>query len=272
MGFTWHISAEAVHLKAKEISMRKLVAVLSFTALLLASPAWAQLAAPNAAGVSMGHLHFAVQDVDAAKAFWTAMGGTPLAKRGANEQLKFPGVLVLIRKGEPSGGTVGSVINHIGFLVPNVQQAVARWKAAGLNVEPGTRPQQAYVTTPDGLVRIEILEDAAQSAPIVFQHVHFYLSAPDSGSGDQIAAIQAWYAKMFGARPGKRGPFEAADVPGVNLSFTKSDTPVVGTKGRALDHIGFEIKNLEVFCKKAEANGVKFDMPYTKRPELGIAL
>jgi len=35
-------------------------------------------------------------------------------------------------------------------------------------------------------------------------------------------------------------------------------------KGRTLDHIGFEVTNLEEFCKKLEANGVKFDQPYSK--------
>jgi len=69
-----------------------------------------------------------------------------------------------------------------------------------------------------------------------------------------------------------RGKFEAADVPGVNLSFTKAETPVVGTKGRALDHIGFEVKDLEAFCKKLEASGVKFDVTYRKVPALGIAV
>ena len=78
--------------------------------------------------------------------------------------------------------------------------------------------------------------------------------------------------KTFGAKPGKRGQFEAADVPGANLTFTKSDTPTVPTKGRALDHIGFEIKGLEAFCKKLEANEVKLDMPFTNRPDLGISL
>ena len=58
----------------------------------------------------------------------------------------------------------------------------------------------------------------------------------------------------------------------MNLTFTKSDTATVPTKGRSVDHIGFEINNLEAFCKKAEASGVKFDMPFTKRPELGISL
>jgi 4-hydroxyphenylpyruvate dioxygenase-like putative hemolysin len=38
------------------------------------------------------------------------------------------------------------------------------------------------------------------------------------------------------------------------------------SKGRTLDHIGFEVNNLEAFCKNLAANGVKFDEPYsTKR-------
>ena len=31
-----------------------------------------------------------------------------------------------------------------------------------------------------------------------------------------------------------------------------------------LDHIGFEVTNLEAFCKKLEAAGIKFDRPYGK--------
>ncbi len=36
------------------------------------------------------------------------------------------------------------------------------------------------------------------------------------------------------------------------------------TKGRTLDHIGFEVTNLEAFCKKLEANRVKFEEHYSK--------
>jgi catechol 2,3-dioxygenase-like lactoylglutathione lyase family enzyme len=77
---------------------------------------------------------------------------------------------------------------------------------------------------------------------------------------------------MFGAKPGKRGPFEAADLPGVNLTFSLAPGPVAPTKGRALDHIGFEVKDLEAFCKKLEAAGVKFDVTYRKIPALGLSL
>jgi catechol 2,3-dioxygenase-like lactoylglutathione lyase family enzyme len=41
---------------------------------------------------------------------------------------------------------------------------------------------------------------------------------------------------------------------------------------RALDHIGFEVRDLEAFCKKLEAAGIKFEVPYRKMQQLGIAL
>jgi extradiol dioxygenase family protein len=33
-----------------------------------------------------------------------------------------------------------------------------------------------------------------------------------------------------------------------------------------LDHIGFEVKDLQAFCRKLETAGVKFDAPYSKDP------
>jgi catechol 2,3-dioxygenase-like lactoylglutathione lyase family enzyme len=249
--------------------MKKLILILGLAMLFPARAAWAQLAPPNDAGVTMGHVHFVVQDLEAGTKFWTAMGGTH-SKLGPNEVFKFPGVLILLRKGDATEPSVGSVVGHIGFHVPNTAAALERWKAAGLNTEVGQNPGQGFVWTPDHLTRVEILEDKTQTVPIAFHHVHFYVAEPAGSS--TVLEMQSWYVKMFGAKPGKRGQWDAADLPGVNLTFTKSDTPTVGTKGRMLDHIGFEIKDLEAFCKKAEASGVKFDVPYTKRPDLGIAL
>jgi len=249
--------------------MKNLILLLAVAMLVPARATWAQLAAPNDAGVSMGHVHLVVQDLEAGKKFWTTLGGTP-GKLGMNEMFKFPGVLILLRKGDTSGGTVGSVVNHIGFHVPNTAEALAKWKAAGVNGEPGQNPGQAWLYTPDNLTKVEILEDKTQTVPIAFHHVHYFVLDPAGSSN--VLEVQSWYAKMFGAKPGKRAQFDAADLPGVNLTFSKSDTATTPTKGRSLDHIGFEIKDLEAFCKKAEANGVKFDMPFTKRPDLGISL
>jgi len=44
------------------------------------------------------------------------------------------------------------------------------------------------------------------------------------------------------------------------------------TKGRVLDHIGFDVTDLQAFIKKLEANGVKLDRPYTKNEQTGVGL
>src|SRR6202049_4810384 len=92
--------------------MKKLILILGLAMLIPARASWAQVAAPNDAGVSMGHVHFMVQDVEAAKKFWSAMGGVP-SKLGPNEVFKFPGVLILVRKGDGTTSTVGSVVGHL---------------------------------------------------------------------------------------------------------------------------------------------------------------
>jgi len=228
----------------------------------LVSLASAQLPSPNADGVGMGHLHLNVRDPEAHRLFWTTLGGTPV-KLGDLEAIKFPDVLVLYRKGEPTGGTDGSVVGHVGFRVKDLHASLEKWRAAGLKIIPGASPHQAFAIAPDD-IRIEITEDPSMDAPIANHHIHFYTSS--------VGDTKSWYVKMFGAKPGKRGPFEAADLPGVNLTFSLAPGPVAPTKGRALDHIGFEVKDLEAFCKKLEAAGVKFDVTYRKIPALGLSL
>jgi catechol 2,3-dioxygenase-like lactoylglutathione lyase family enzyme len=259
---------EPIH--PEEAAMTRLIAALSLFLTLAAGPAWAQSAPPNAMGVTMGHWHLNSRDIEANKRILVAMGGKAV-KNGNFQLVKFPDVVVFLNlpPGAPpaKGGTVGTVINHVGFTVPDVQAAVAKWKAAGVPVEPGSqgRKDQAFVVTPDGL-KIEILEDKTQTVPIKNHHVHFYV--PE----DQIPKIQAWYVKIFGAKPGMRGRNVAADLPGVNLTFSKADKPMEGTAGHVLDHIGFDVKNLEAFCKKLQAEGITLDRPYTKNPKTGAAL
>jgi predicted enzyme related to lactoylglutathione lyase len=58
----------------------------------------------------------------------------------------------------------------------------------------------------------------------------------------------------------------------VNLSFANSNEPVVPTKGRTIDHIGFEVKNLDAFAKQLEAKGIKLDVPVRDIPSIGLKI
>jgi len=217
-------------------------------AVLTVSPARAELAAPNSTGVSMGHVHLAVVDVESEKKFFVMLGGTPMSN-GSLQMISFPGVFVLIRPGMPTAGTEGSSVNHFGFHVQSVADTVEKIKPLGLKITQNN-PQQAFVSGPEG-VKVELLEDKTISSPIEMHHVHIFTTAN--------LEVQAWYAKMFGGTTGKRGAFDTVTLPGVEMSITKQEMAQAPTKGRSLDHIGFEVKDLNGTVKRLEAAGIKMD-------------
>jgi catechol 2,3-dioxygenase-like lactoylglutathione lyase family enzyme len=242
------------------------------------------LAAPNAAGVSMGHLHYRVRDVAANQKFWMALGGqsvalTPSSRFAAPGRviLRFQDVLVVLDPGDTTGGTEGSVVNHVAFRIPSL----APVEAAGLTAARLAQfPGVSSVMSPEN-ERIELFENSATNltfapdggardaaaerhnrplaVPIAFHHVHLYV--PDAAAA---LAAKAWYARVFGGVPGKRAQYDATDVPGINLNFSAGPRPTVPTKGRMLDHIGFEVVHLAAFCRGLEARGVVFDELYAQ--------
>jgi catechol 2,3-dioxygenase-like lactoylglutathione lyase family enzyme len=243
------------------------------------------LATPNAAGVSMGHLHYRVRDVAANRRFWIALGGQPVTgsprfAAPGREILRFQDVLVVLDPGETSGGTEGSVVNHVAFRIPSL----APVEAAGLvPARLAQFPGVSSVMSPEN-ERIELFENAATNltftpdggsrdaaaerhnrplaVPIAFHHIHLYL--PDAAAA---VAAKAWYARMFGGIPGKRAQYDATDVPGLNLNFSaapRAGANTVPTKGRMLDHIGLEVAGLRAFCQRLESLGAVFDERYAE--------
>ena len=253
--------------------------------MLTASVASAQLIAAKDGPIVYGHHHLNTTDVDAQKRFFVDTLGGTVIKAGTNnaEIIKFPNVLIFLRLVKtPPGGTKGTTANHIGFSVPNLRSMVDKVKASGYpmitNTEatpdrvvtddiaappPAGGSSIAFVMGPDD-VKVEFVEAKAQTIPITLHHVHFF--------NPNNTEMQAWYVKTFGATSRLGGAFPAAILPGVALNFSASPTPVIGTQGRALDHIGFEVKNLEAFTKKLEAEGIKLAVPYRTVPALGIAI
>ena len=265
-------------------------AALTATALafVLAVPSTshAQILVANQGPVVYGHHHLNTTDMAAQKKFFIDTLGGKLVTVGQNKQevIEFPNVLIFFRPMQaPTGGSIGTTVNHIGFSVPDLSVLVPKIKAAGYKMitadsvaatvkvtndiaaaSPTTNI--AFVLGPED-VKVEFVEVKNQKAPIQLHHIHFF--------GQQNVEMQAWYAKTFGAKllPAAPGAaFVQDQLPGVFLDFSPSQTPTAGTEGRALDHIGFEVKNLEAFTKKLEADGIKLDVPYRKVAALNIAI
>ena len=225
-------------------------------ALFVIFPAHAQLAPFNDAGVTLGHIHLFVKDVDAQKHFWTAEMGGVVVQNGPLMLIQFPGVYIMLRQADNTTPPAGSIVNHFGFVWKDLPAAIAKWKVDGVEIEQSGNPGQGYVHGPDG-IRVEFFGDSSLKVPLQMNHIHFFPT--------DIPAMQAWYAKMFGGVSGKR---ERVNTPGLidcdyfgnmNFSFSQGDKPLAPTKGRSLDHIGFDVNNLDAFVKSLDSKGVKLD-------------
>lgn len=117
----------------------------------------------------------------------------------------------------------------------------------------------AFTMAPDQ-TKVEFIEIPRQQAPIALHHIHF--AAPS------VPEMKAWHVAALGATPGKRGNFEAADLPCVNLTYSPAPAPVVGTRGRVLDRIGFDVDGLEAVSARLAGLGITPEKPAAQIPDL----
>ncbi len=236
-------------------------------ALPLAAQAFAQLLAARENVLAVGHHRLNVTDAAAHRLFWGEVLGGKLSRFGETDAVKLPNALLLLRVQDPTGGSSGSTVEHLGFSVPDLRGIVPRLQAAGIpmvtaqvvagcegdiHYSADQNLHLAFAEAPDGM-RVELMEDKALGGTVA-HHIHIYT--------EDDASAQAWYAEHFEGKPGMRGRFRKVDVPGIELSFALSGGPVQPTKGRVLDYIGFAVDRLEEFCAGLERKGVCFDMPF----------
>lgn len=251
---------------------RTIVAILFLMTGLYPLRVSAQLLATKDGPIAYGHHHLNVSDVPAQKAFWTALGGVPVKIGGVADAIRFPNVYIMFAAKTPTGGSKGSSADHIGLEVPDLRATMGVLRKAGYAIVtaeelPKGIPAEmqdgialvgprklaiAFVMGPEG-TKVELVETPGMSHPVALHHIHLLTQDVDG--------MKAWYEKVFGAK-----------LPGVSLLYTASPSPVAPTKGRAVDHIGFEVKDLEAFCKRLEAMGITFDRPYGKIPNMGLAV
>jgi catechol 2,3-dioxygenase-like lactoylglutathione lyase family enzyme len=225
-----------------------------------------QLTTPNAVGMSMGHVHLNVADAEIQKRLWVHhFGATPIAADGVSG-VKLPGMLILFEQRAQRGGSQGTVMDHFGLKVRDLASTLAAWRAAGYAVQrefKGTEGfPNAYLMGPDQ-VRLELQEDTTLTARAIAYHLHYFLDSP--------AKLRDWYVQTLAMESGKRGDHETANLPAFNLSFTASKSAQRAARGRSIDHVGFEVRNLEAFCRTLEAAGVTFDVPYRRERSFASA-
>lgn len=236
--------------------MRLLLTAVALLALV--TPAHAQLAVPNDAGLTYGHVHLNVSDIELHKQLWVEHFGGVVTQKGSLVAVRLPGFLVALSPREPTGPSQGTVMDHFGFKVRDMEKFLAKWRAAGYTVDSeftGAEGQlNAYVTMPDG-VRVELQEDQMLQVEVSGYHIHF--RTPD------YEELLAWYTDVFGLEVRPRGNIQTTtNAPGMNMSFGDAPEALAPTQGRAIDHIGFELDDLEAFTERLTEKGIEFNVAY----------
>ena len=232
-------------------------------ALALLPTASAQLPEPNGIGVATGHIHLNVSDVDAQKKLWVDLGAEVTAT-GTLELLRIPGMYLILRDREPTGPSAGTTVNHFGFSVRSY--ATIRSRLTDHDVEvlsDDADNKQIVVQSPDGAI-LEFTESDSINIPIEFHHIHM--------AGTDQEGIRDWYVKIFGADASSRRGWPSAVVPGGRIDVIKADSDLEPTLGRAIDHIGFEVADMDAFAARLRSEGVEFNVEPREIPRLGLKI
>ena len=207
----------------------------------------AQPPGPNAEGVSLGHIHLIAKDPDSVRRIWIDVLGAKPARQGALDGVRLQEAYVWIETGDPSGGTEGSVIRDIGVRVRDLDGVLARAGRAGYHSRQASR-NSAQLMAPDNVL-LELVGDPGIGAEVAADHIHFLV--PDA------TLARRWYSERFGY-----------PTLGIRLDFITAGTTAGPTKGRAVDHMGFEVENLENYTAAVKA--LTFESAPTAIPELRI--
>ena len=168
------------------------------------------------------HVHLAAPDQAKAVEWYQKTFGGETSPEG-KDRLFFGKTRFIWLKSETAKPSAGTAIDHIAFSVPD--------KAPG------------FMDDPWG-VKIEILNDPALRG---FHHVHLR-------SMDPAAAI-AWYKQRFGGEAVKFKGADALEYGDMLVLVEKADTAPTPSVGRALDHVGWRVTDLDKTL--TDLNGIK---------------
>ena len=230
-------------------------------------------AASPALAEEFDHVHLIAPDTLAAAKWYQELFGGELGKSGPFDAVYYGNDILKVREGEPTSGSGGTSLDHIGFSVADVEATLEECEAAGGKAIPvhtdsasGAVVTARYVEAagftygfcedPWG-TRIEVIDDMDHGGAPGLHHVHVFSS--------DAAATVAWYARQFGGEVvAFKGLAPLQSILYDNggdqtwLVVTQAPGERTGTDGTAVDHIGWHTTEYDPWLERLRANGVKF--------------
>jgi catechol 2,3-dioxygenase-like lactoylglutathione lyase family enzyme len=194
------------------------------------------------------HIHLAAPDQPKAVEWYQKNFGGETMSEGP-DRLMLGQTRLIFQKNEMPQPSAGSVLDHIGFSVRDLDATLKQLAGSGVKITTPARDvpnlfKIAFVEDPWG-TRIEVVQDPAK---LGLHHVH--VRGPDP------AATLAWYADKFGGKVDKlKGQIDGIQYDDVWLLAARGDaTP---SAGHSIDHIGFRPLRLDETIGRFKAKNVK---------------
>jgi predicted enzyme related to lactoylglutathione lyase len=139
-------------------------------------------------------------------------------------------------------------------------------------------PKAQFIDLPNA-VRLEFIDDPGGPEAPAAHHIHYFVASQDDG-----LKARAWYVTTFGAAENSRRngavpsalftppdkwisvDFTAAGGRGRGAGAAAPATPT-SNKGTILDRFAIEVKGIDAFVKKIEADGVKVTKPVSRNAD-----
>lgn len=236
---------------------------------LAACVAIALLGIRGAAAAEWDHIHLTATDTLEAARWYAKHFGSEPTKAGRFDAIVYGKTTVKFKEGPPDfKGSAGSTVDHIGFSVPDVAAKIKELEQAGVKIVAAPRYSEkgdfyyAFVEDPWG-TKIEVIGDRDL---LGFHHVH--LMAPDRD------AAAKWFAETFG---GKVTPFkDLPQLPAIRygdmwLVISGTDSAVAPNDGRAVDHIGWKVDDLDAVVARLKAQKLNFPVEPTRSGNVKLA-
>ena len=224
------------------------------------------------AAVPYDHIHLTASNAQEAvnwyvKHFGGSAGGF---NRGNADRVEYPtdrvfygDLSIIFFEREPTGGSIGTGVDHIGFSMANVEEiTVAAVADGGSQIGDFVEfsgMQIAFIEDPWG-TKIELINDPETRG---LHHIH--LSSPDP------EGTLAWYENIFGGDIVQwKGVLPAINYSEVWLIVARANGELTPTQGRSMDHLGWAADNLDDFGQNLMRNDIDFTME--PRPFRGIRI
>ena len=212
-------------------------------------------------GLSVGHaaigitgyhnIHIAATDPEAAVEWYVKYLGAVDTNTGATH-VTIGGTLIAFQQTDAVRPSVGSVIDHYGISVPDIEAAMKRLDGSGAKILSPVREvpglfKLAFIEDPFG-AKVELVQDAEWPG---FHHVHLRVVDP--------TATLAWYEDMVGGTRDKlKGRIEGLRYGGIWLLAQDSEgEKLAPTADRSIRNVAWGITDMDEAAAAFKAVGAK---------------